>query len=512
MAQADFTRISTNIAALNTLNSLRNINSRLGTAQLRLATGKRINQAADDPAGLTIALKMNARNEGLKAALGNIGDAKNMLAVAESGLGQVSEILTEMKAKATAAASDTLGDDERNAIKSQLQSLARQINDIVSETTWNGLSLLGGEVTKSLQTGAGDGDTTMWNLQQDHTATAAGGLNLGTAEEDITLTDVNVDTSFNNVARSSSTWLTELATGTYEFEVTLAGNGTVGDGEIDASRGNYVRAGTMAASAGAPTAELANGAYRLHVDSINTGVGDISYTVYNVDTGSAVVTRATSVDCSGAAADLLDNGGGTIGVSLAGSTLQAGDDIYFDYAQANDVQVQLSRLDAEGNGTAVSVDIDGDPAAADTRLAFFKDLTAAGTFDTGRGITLDMKIIGSMVEGHKYRFDLTAAGDVTVNLDSATAANAFLSTVDTAISTVSDSINSVGSLSARLDAKEQAVGVAQVNTEAAYNRIMNADMAFEQVEASKYMILQQTALAMLAQANMAPQGILSLFR
>ena len=68
MAQADFTRISTNIAALNTLNSLRNINNKLGRAQLRLATGKRLNEAADDPAGLTIALKMRARSEGLKAA------------------------------------------------------------------------------------------------------------------------------------------------------------------------------------------------------------------------------------------------------------------------------------------------------------------------------------------------------------------------------------------------------------------------------------------------------------
>ena len=84
--------------------------------------------------------------------------------------------------------------------------------------------------------------------------------------------------------------------------------------------------------------------------------------------------------------------------------------------------------------------------------------------------------------------------------------------MDTAIGIVSGSLNSIGSLVSRLDSKEQSVGVAQVNTEAAYNRIMNADMALEQVEASKYMILQQTAMAMLAQANMAPQGILSLFR
>jgi flagellin len=70
----------------------------------------------------------------------------------------------------------------------------------------------------------------------------------------------------------------------------------------------------------------------------------------------------------------------------------------------------------------------------------------------------------------------------------------------------------LGSLMARLTFKEEAVSVAQVNVEASYNRIMNADMAFEQLEATKMSILQQTAITMLAQANTAPQAILGLFR
>ncbi len=56
------------------------------------------------------------------------------------------------------------------------------------------------------------------------------------------------------------------------------------------------------------------------------------------------------------------------------------------------------------------------------------------------------------------------------------------------------------------------MSVAKVNTEASWNRIMNADMAYEQLEATKYQILQQTAVTMLAQANMGPQAILGLFR
>jgi flagellin len=65
---------------------------------------------------------------------------------------------------------------------------------------------------------------------------------------------------------------------------------------------------------------------------------------------------------------------------------------------------------------------------------------------------------------------------------------------------------------ARLSFKEDSVSTAQINVEASYNRIMNANMAEEQMNASKYSILQQTAIAMLAQANQAPQNLLSLFR
>ena len=67
------TRINTNIGALNALRSLTDINNRLSVAQLRLATGKRINNAADDAAGYSIAKKMNARSKGLGQALNNIG-------------------------------------------------------------------------------------------------------------------------------------------------------------------------------------------------------------------------------------------------------------------------------------------------------------------------------------------------------------------------------------------------------------------------------------------------------
>jgi len=106
--------------------------------------------------------------------------------------------------------------------------------------------------------------------------------------------------------------------------------------------------------------------------------------------------------------------------------------------------------------------------------------------------------------------DVTAisAGYTTTDLTGGTA----LTRIDAAINLVKNGISNIGAFSARLSFKEDAMNVAYTNTEAAYNRIMNANMAQEQVEASKYVILQQTATAMLAQANSAPQFLLSLFR
>src|SRR5690606_17987952 len=103
--------------------------------------GKRINSASDDPAGLTIATKLNTRSEGLKQALSNIGDAKSLLSVAESGLTRINDIMVQMRNKAEAAASDTLGQDERDAVITQLKEFAAQIDDTVDQTEWNDTKL-----------------------------------------------------------------------------------------------------------------------------------------------------------------------------------------------------------------------------------------------------------------------------------------------------------------------------------------------------------------------------------
>jgi len=169
MAIGDSTRINTNIAAFNALLSLKNVNRGLEKSQLKLATGLRINEVADDPAGYVITTRLDARSRGLTVALDNVGTAKNVLSIAEGGLLNISDILVTMKEKVTAAASDTMSSAERNTIKTEIDELTAEINNIVDETTFNQISLIDGTYTgKSYQTGEDTVNTLVFSISQDH--------------------------------------------------------------------------------------------------------------------------------------------------------------------------------------------------------------------------------------------------------------------------------------------------------------------------------------------------------
>jgi flagellin len=171
MAIGDSTRINTNIAAFNALHALKYVNRNLENSQLRLATGQRINQVADDPAGYTISKRLEARTVGLSTAFDNVGTAKNVLSIAEGGLMNIQDILITMKEKVTQAKSDTMGDHEREAIKAELNELSLEIDDIVEETQFNGIQLLDGSYTeKSYQTGEGVSDTLLFAITGNYEA------------------------------------------------------------------------------------------------------------------------------------------------------------------------------------------------------------------------------------------------------------------------------------------------------------------------------------------------------
>ena len=298
MSLGDATRINTNIAAFNALAALKGVNRELEQRQLKLATGRRINEVADDPAGFVISRRLIARSRGLSTALDNVGTTKNVLAIAEGGLLNISDILIRMKELATQSANDTLGSAERNAINSEFVQLIEEIDDIVEETTFNNNRLLDGTFTgRSFQTG----------------------------EE--TTSTLRFDLAINNSATGLKT----------DIEV-------------------------IPGSAGSST----------------------SLNLRDILTGQRLYT-------------------------------------------------------ASGSSIAIAV-------------------------------------------------------------------------INAAVEQVSDSLQNIGAITARLTIKESTLRIAITNTEAAKSRILDADIAFEQLESTRLQILQQTATAQLAQANVAPQNVLALFQ
>ena len=385
MSSIDVTRIRGNVGAMNALNSLKQINDQLAIHQTRLASGKQINSASDDPAGLSIATRMLSRSEGFKVALNNIGDAKNLLSVAESGMSNINDILVQMRNKAETGASDTMGDSERTAIKTQLEAYAAQINDIADQTKWNDTQLIGSSNAKSLrlQTGVDKSDFTTLDSLGDMHATGSL-LNIGTMKKSAALT------------------------------------------------GTDAHVASMTAS-----------------DSAVAGDYAVSYT-YDADTKTV-------------SASLLDSKGAAIA------------------------------------GTSKTVDLSSGDAAAD--------------FGNGLSVTFAASAFSTDITT-AAKSSLSVTSKLDLGLDDADAAGYanYMDTIQSAIDNVNEHLSSIGAITGRLTFKEDQVTADQTNVEAAYNRIMNADMADEQVSASKYRILQQTATAMLAQANTAPQFLLSLFQ
>ncbi len=217
----DLSRIGGNIQAMQALHSLNNVNKELGNRQLRLATGKRINSAEDDAAGFVISRTLQGRAKGLTSALGNVGDAKSMLSVAEGGLDSILDILETMKEKVTQAASDTLGSSERNAVENELDALTAEIDDIVTETTYNGSALLS-DVDKTIQTGESTTDSLVVAVTtQNHTS---GALTVGDSNINVTSSSYASE-ALGNINTAISAVKTSIASiGSYQARLATKEN------------------------------------------------------------------------------------------------------------------------------------------------------------------------------------------------------------------------------------------------------------------------------------------------
>jgi flagellin len=202
MAVGDANRVNANIGALNGLNSLMSINKKLEISQLRLSTGKRINEAADDPSGYSIATSFDKRARGLSVALDSVGTASNALSIAEGGLNGINQILLDMKDLVVQGASDTLGSTERTAINNQLTALRDEISRIATQTTFNGTKMLDGTFTnRRFQTGDTETDYISFSISASFDAMALSLTAVAVTDSSVACNSMaSVDTAINTVA------------------------------------------------------------------------------------------------------------------------------------------------------------------------------------------------------------------------------------------------------------------------------------------------------------------------
>ena len=152
-------RINTNIPALNASRILRRSTNMLNTSLERLSSGLRINRAKDDAAGLAIAEGFRSQVLGTSVAQRNAQDGISLVQTAEGSLGETTNILQRMRELAVQAANGTNTDTNRAALHNEVEQLLAQIDDIAFDTSFNGLRVLSGNQSVTLQTGAQSGET-----------------------------------------------------------------------------------------------------------------------------------------------------------------------------------------------------------------------------------------------------------------------------------------------------------------------------------------------------------------
>ena len=192
------TSINTNVAAELTANALARNQQLMSKSLERLSSGKRINSAGDDAAGLAIASRMTAQIKGLDQATRNANDAISMVQTADGAMAEVSTMLQRMRELTVQAANGTNTTAELSVLNTEFESLEAEIHSISTNTQWNGRNILDGALgTINFHVGANANQTvsiTFADLNTDFGATEASqaGIDGSTAADLDIFTNLNV--------------------------------------------------------------------------------------------------------------------------------------------------------------------------------------------------------------------------------------------------------------------------------------------------------------------------------
>ncbi len=472
-------RINLNTSAVQAHRTLQNSDSAMGKSIERLSSGFRINNAGDDPAGLVISQKLRAQVGGLAQAVKNAGDAVNMVKTAEGALNEVHSLLRSMRDLAVHAANTGANDTATVAAdQSQITSAIESINKIAAETKFGTKTLLDGSAgIKAVISGS---SVSSASFSTALTADADVYVDVTTAAAQATLATKASATTSAEIFHAAGLTVTinavdvaVIATDDYDDVVTKINAVTdqtgvtaaynAGTDAIDLTSQAYGSTARINITSG--TDFLASGATAAAI-GVDT-IADVS----SDGAATALITGDLSWD-SGTGLTIQSTGGDTIVLTTAGGSAVA------------DLNKQLSVV----VGT----------------LTF-----QVGAF-ANQTRTLNIASVASANLG-----DTAVGGETlaTVDVTSQTGAQNAILILDEAIGDISTQRASLGSTQKNtLESSINSLSIARENIAASESSIRDTDMAAEMVLFVRNQIMMQAGVAMLAQANQAPQALLTLLR
>jgi flagellin len=454
--------VNTNVLSLTAQRNMMGTQNSLSTSIERLSTGLRINSARDDAAGLAIAERFTSSIRGSSVAQRNANDGISFAQTAEGALDVIGGNLQRIRELAVQSLNDSNTDADRTAINQEVQQLTAEVQRIASDTTFNSRNILDGSLgTMLFQIGAERGQTldisgvdaratTLGSsanaLVQQNRTTQIDYVNAPNGYDDVFVNGVGVDLSNIN---SESDVVSAINAVSNQTGVTASVETRVDLGALDAAGGTLTVNGTDVVIA-------ANSSAQDVADSINAET-NLGVTASLSQAGNVVITSTSGEDVA-----LAESAAGLFGG--------------FD----NGTFVSAIRLSSSGS----------DPITVSGTDAVALDLTDAGAGTAtafSSGITVDQVSVATRAD-----------------------ANNALDAMDAAIDQITAMRADLGAVQNRFENVIEVAGVQMENLSAARSRIQDADFAAETANLTRAQILQQAGLASLAQANAAPQAVLSL--
>jgi flagellin len=532
----------------------------------RLATGKRINSASDDAAGVAIASRLTSEIRGTNQAIRNAMDGQAMIDTAEGAHGEVENILQRMREIAVQASNDTNNADDRSNLQAEINALTNEIDRISSTTTWAGTKLLDGSDTDGFAFQVGSRTASSDTITTTIASTSAATLGIGAiSTSTITAATGGATVTAGSIAMTANTAVTvdvgsnsftlgyNVVTGTnnaaavsavaggFSLSVTssttnTASTFTVNGVEISYNSGasDKTAVEAMEAAFNSAKALTANANTLGHI----TATKDTTDTSEHVDFTTTAANKALvmknlmSANTTVAADFALDNTttSGTLIMtsnSVKSATSIASATTHNGTTGGNSVTatsggltvVANTTLDTATTSNVFNVTVDGITVAYDTFVdGVSKGYTGVADANAASKSLADgliqkledagLKGVTATNTNGAIVFTKGAASSVTTT----TNALATIERIDSALKTIGNQRAALGSVSNRLDSTVSNLTNISANLSAGKGRIEDADFAAETTNLAKTQILQQASTAMLAQANASKQGVLSLLQ